>query len=546
MSVLKRAGDRVWNYVKVDDPKDFKENYIDLTVNRERKPRREIKTKLAQLYEVFSWYPSHYSPFERRFLLKVDICVLLFMASSFYTKRLDTSNVANAYVSGMKEELDLKGNELNYFETFFNVGYCIFQLPLIFLIEKQAFARYLLIGCEFCWGICTFCSAAAKNAHQLYAIRFFVGVSEAISFPGAYLVMSTWYTPEELVRRAGFYNFMSAVGSATSGLLQTACREHLSGVFGRSGWRWQFIIDGVITVGCALYGFFFFPGTPATTKKFGLLTEDECIFARRRMANRVAVPKNFGKKTFKDIFATWQPYLLTLLWVGHHQINYASDVQLYIKSKVEKYGKSAPTNYSSIANGVGAVCAFIVPNLCAVYGRLYVVSGVLLVQYFCNICLLIWNIPDRLKLSNYFLEHVFENGLAPTFYAWSANLCRDSAEKKAFVLALINCLSYATQAWTVPLQWNTKYAPEFKMGYAVNLAIVIVETLTFYMTWALERWDHRVIPKFAGDRNAYLDDSIDVISAQKHLDINSEEDGQENNDDKKDERDVSISIKNLN
>ncbi len=543
MSAIKHAVGEVWDYFKVDDPKQFRQEYSDQTVNRERKPKKQAVTKLAQIYEVFSWYPSHYSAYERRFLLKVDACVLIFTALSFYTKFLDSSNVSNAYVSGMKEELNLKGNELNYFTTFFNVGYCIFQLPLIYLIQKQSFARYLLIACELCWGICTFCSAAAHNANQLYAVRFFVGVSEAVSFPGSYIVMSTWYTPEELVRRAGFYNMMASVGTATSGLLQTACRENLDGIMGRSGWRWQFIIDGVLTLGCTLYGFLLFPGTPETTKRFGLLTEDDCLFARRRMANRVQVPKNFTKQTIKNIFLTWQPYVLTLLWVGHHQVNYESDMKLYLKTKVKKYGESAPTNYAAAAGGVAAISAFLVPNLSAVYGKLPVVCAVLVIQYFCNICLLIWNIPDGLKLSNYFLEHVFQSGLAPTFYAWCANLCRDNAEKKAFVLALINCLSYATQAWTIPLQWNTKYSPEFKMGFSVNVAIVTVVTLAFFLTWGLERWDYKIIPGYTGGRHEYLDESVDVFKAQKSKDsslIHEEE-----SIGKSEEKNVAVSVKNL-
>lgn len=37
-------------------------------------------------------------------------------------KYIDQTNINTAYVSGMKEALDLKGNELNFFATWFNVG----------------------------------------------------------------------------------------------------------------------------------------------------------------------------------------------------------------------------------------------------------------------------------------------------------------------------------------------------------------------------------------------------------------------------------------
>jgi len=41
----------------------------------------------------------------------------------YFTNYLDRSNLANAYVSGMKEELGFKGNQYNQINTVFTVGY---------------------------------------------------------------------------------------------------------------------------------------------------------------------------------------------------------------------------------------------------------------------------------------------------------------------------------------------------------------------------------------------------------------------------------------
>ncbi|SGZ52931.1 CIC11C00000005590 [Sungouiella intermedia] len=501
---ITRTSRNVWEYLKIDDANELRDDYIDETIDRSRREEKKKSGRFSQLLDIFDWYPSHYSEYERRFLKKVDVSVLLFTALSFYTKYLDSSNISNAYVSGMKEELNLHGNELNYFTSFFNIGYCLFQIPLVLLIQKQAFARYLLIACELCWGMCTFGASTAKNANQLYFVRFLIGVSEAASFPGSYVIMSTWYTPDELVRRAGFYNLMSSIGTTSSGLLQSACREHLNGVLGKSGWRWQFIIDGLITLGCVLYGILLFPGTPETTRKFGILSEDDLTFARNRMRGRVAIPKKFDRKTFKAIFRTWQPYLLVLLWVGHHQVNYDSDLKLYIKSLVpEKYSPSAPTNFAAATGVLAGISAFFIPNLSATYGQLPVVTAVFVVSYFAGAVLIKWDVSHRLKVVAYFLEHIFLSGLAPTFYAWAANLCKDSAEKKLFVLALINTLSYAIQAWSVPWQWNIKEAPKFSTAFRINFGFIVFVNVMFFVVWILERYDDRLIPQFTGDRNKF-------------------------------------------
>lgn len=46
----------------------------------------------------------------------------------YFTNYLDRSNLANAYVSGMKEDLNFKGNQYNLINTVFTVGYVYFSL----------------------------------------------------------------------------------------------------------------------------------------------------------------------------------------------------------------------------------------------------------------------------------------------------------------------------------------------------------------------------------------------------------------------------------
>ncbi|KAI4597114.1 hypothetical protein KJ359_004625 [Pestalotiopsis sp. 9143b] len=53
------------------------------------------------------------SPEERALVRRLDIFLMTFGCVSQVIKYLDQSNISNAYVSGMKEDLGLKGNELN-------------------------------------------------------------------------------------------------------------------------------------------------------------------------------------------------------------------------------------------------------------------------------------------------------------------------------------------------------------------------------------------------------------------------------------------------
>lgn len=63
------------------------------------------------------WYPSHYSPEEKRLVRKLDCVLLTLCCLCFYIKWLDQNALNTAYWSGMREELAIKGNEYSLFGT---------------------------------------------------------------------------------------------------------------------------------------------------------------------------------------------------------------------------------------------------------------------------------------------------------------------------------------------------------------------------------------------------------------------------------------------
>lgn len=86
------------------------------------------------------------APGERKLVQKLDFFILTFCCLMYFVNYLgmyrvlvsksapsnnclDRTNLNNAYVSGMKEELHFKGNQLNQINTVFTVGYTIAQVP---------------------------------------------------------------------------------------------------------------------------------------------------------------------------------------------------------------------------------------------------------------------------------------------------------------------------------------------------------------------------------------------------------------------------------
>lgn len=85
----------------------------------------EIKKKWVS----YIWDTLDKSPAERRFLFKLDAALLSFASLGYFIKYLDQVNINNAFVSGMKEDLGLFGNQLNYMQTCWTVGYVVGQIP---------------------------------------------------------------------------------------------------------------------------------------------------------------------------------------------------------------------------------------------------------------------------------------------------------------------------------------------------------------------------------------------------------------------------------
>lgn len=101
---------------------------------RDEEAPTEKKT-LRQRIRGIVWDTLDRSPEERKFLAKIDFFILTWASLTYFSKNLNTNNIcmrttsnrrhnssltglpANAYVSGMKEELIVVGNEYQTFTT---------------------------------------------------------------------------------------------------------------------------------------------------------------------------------------------------------------------------------------------------------------------------------------------------------------------------------------------------------------------------------------------------------------------------------------------
>jgi ACS family pantothenate transporter-like MFS transporter len=71
---------------------------------------------LSEVRKVI-WGKPAASKAERRLIVKLDVVILSFCCLMYWVNYLDRMNLNNAYVSGMREDLNFRGNQLNVINT---------------------------------------------------------------------------------------------------------------------------------------------------------------------------------------------------------------------------------------------------------------------------------------------------------------------------------------------------------------------------------------------------------------------------------------------
>ncbi|KAK5239549.1 hypothetical protein LTR40_014431, partial [Exophiala xenobiotica] len=98
-------------------------------------------------------------------------------------------------------------------------------------------------------------------------------------------LISTWYSRYDLQKRYSIFYLIGCLASACSGILAYGLMQ-MDGLANYSGWRWIFIMEGILTCVVGIIGYFFlvdFPDKAARTS-WAFLNERECQFITRRIA----------------------------------------------------------------------------------------------------------------------------------------------------------------------------------------------------------------------------------------------------------------------
>ncbi|KAL5041550.1 hypothetical protein BDW71DRAFT_164355 [Aspergillus fruticulosus] len=416
-------------------------------------------------------------PGEAKLLRKLDAVILSFCCLCYFVNYLDRTNLNNAYVSGMREELNFQGNQLNQINTIFTVGYIVGQVPsnlaLTFVSPRLFFPAVMII-----WGGLTMITAAVSNPQGIMAIRFFLGLAESSTFVGTHYILGSWYTEKELGKRSGIFTASGLAGTMFGGFIQTGIHSSMDGMQGLSGWRWLFIIDGLITIPIAIYGFIVFPDTPTTTKARYLTAEEKALaVARIPESGAVKVPLNWA--FLKSVFLQWYWWAFVMLWIIAGETESFSTnalLALYLQSHpTNSYTVSQLNNYPTGIPAVGIVSTLFWATLTDFMGgKRYLVGYFIAITGVVTSAMILACFDSTATVMGAYYWAGAVYACQATFFAWCNDAMRYKDERlRSVVIASMNMGSNAVNAWWSIIFYSADMAPRFTKGMWAMIGVSI-------------------------------------------------------------------------
>jgi sugar phosphate permease len=169
---------------------------------------------------------------------------ILFLAwvTGFFDKT--AINIAAIPIS---KEFNLGPDETGMIISAFFLGYSLMQLVGGYLVDRFG-PRVVLTSAVSCWSVATMLCAIPSSVFGLAAMRFFVGVGEAVFPSGSSVAIANAFGQERMARAKGVVQSGASVGFAVGSIVITS-------LIAVAGWRMMFVILGAVglVLAIALY-----------------------------------------------------------------------------------------------------------------------------------------------------------------------------------------------------------------------------------------------------------------------------------------------------
>lgn len=355
------------------------------------------------------------------------------------------------------------------------------------------------------------CQGFVKDNGGLITARFFIGVFEAGFVPGCAYLMSMFYKRHEFQKRFSLFWVAGLVAGAFGGLLAYAL-DHMGGLGGYSGWRWIFIIEGLMSCVLAVVAKFFIADWPEQAK---FLNEEERKYVLTQNSNDVGGGARMDRldgKAWKRIMSDWKIYVGSLIYIGITVSGYAT--ALFVPSIVNSLGYSGiDSQIQSIPIWIAASCVTLIVSVLTDRLRhrfCFVLAGICVasVGYVILLCQgpMDAGLPLGVRHMAVFFVCIGTYIVQPVTIVWMANNL-GGHYKRAIGLAIQ--IGFGNIGGIIASNiFNRKYGPRYTIGYAVALAAMIFcGAMSCVFAFGLMR-ENKMRKEGKRDHRLQLDESV--------------------------------------
>ncbi|KAI4762782.1 MFS general substrate transporter [Aureobasidium sp. EXF-3400] len=186
--------------------------------------------------------------------LKLDCIVMPALTILYILNYLDRQNIAASKLANIMRDLNMSVQQYN------TCALVLMQVPSNLVLSKIKWPAVWICSAVAGWGAVSAATAAVSSYGSLLACRLCLGVVEAVFFPGAFFYLSMFYNRKQIALRTAILYSGSQLGNAFGTLLAIGILK-LDGHHGLQGWRWLFLIEGVLTIGFALIFVLYLPNS---------------------------------------------------------------------------------------------------------------------------------------------------------------------------------------------------------------------------------------------------------------------------------------------